>query len=103
MRKAVTTNHQNRRGRSRRSTAIRLHVPVEIRFLLDQAAKMHGQTLAEFVLSSAKLRAEEIFLDQRLFLLSSEAHDRFLAILDAPALPRKESIVRLLCSVPWKY
>jgi uncharacterized protein (DUF1778 family) len=51
--------------------------------ILNRAAMLRGQTLSEFILDSARHRAEETLLDQRTFFLDPRAHEKFLAMLDA--------------------
>jgi uncharacterized protein (DUF1778 family) len=41
------------------------------------------------MLDSARRQAEEAILDQRIFFLDAQAHERFLALLDAPTKPSK--------------
>ena len=57
--------------------------------MLNRAAALRGQKLSEFMLDSARRRAEEAILDQRVFFLDDRAHAAFLKILDAPPKPTK--------------
>ena len=57
--------------------------------MLNRAAVSRGQKLSEFMLDSARRRAEEAILDQRVFFLDDRAHAAFLKILDAPPKPAK--------------
>jgi uncharacterized protein (DUF1778 family) len=41
------------------------------------------------MLDSARRQAEEAILDQRTFFLDAKAHEKFLALLDAPTRPSK--------------
>jgi uncharacterized protein (DUF1778 family) len=41
-------------------------------------------------------------LDQRVFFLSSRAHEKFLAMLDNPAKPTKELRARMNRKPPWE-
>jgi uncharacterized protein (DUF1778 family) len=63
---------------------IQIRASVEAKALLNRAAALRGQKLSEFMLDSARRRAEETILDQRTFFLTPDAHKRFLALLDRP-------------------
>jgi uncharacterized protein (DUF1778 family) len=63
---------------------------------------MRGQKLSEFMLESARARAEETILDQRLFTLDDDAYKAFLAMLDAPAKPDKALRARMKRKPAWK-
>jgi uncharacterized protein (DUF1778 family) len=71
----------------RKDDIIQIRAPAETKAMLNRAAQLRGQKLSEFMLDSAWRQAEEAFLDQRVFFLDPKAHDRFLALLDAPAKP----------------
>jgi uncharacterized protein (DUF1778 family) len=72
---------------SRKNDVIQIRASAETKSILNRAARLRGQKLSEFMLDSARRRAEETLLDQRAFFLDPEAHDRFLAMLDTPAAP----------------
>lgn len=72
---------------ARRDEVIQIRASAETKALLNSAARLRGQKLSEFMLESARRRAEEALLDQRLFILDSEAHEKFLKLLDAPPKP----------------
>ena len=63
---------------------------------------MRGQKLSEFMLESARARAEETILDQRLFALDDNAYNEFLAMLDAPAKPDKALRARMKRKPAWE-
>ena len=71
----------------RKDDIIQIRAPAETKALLNRAAQLRGQKLSEFMLESARRQAEEAILDQRVFFLDAEAHEAFLAELDAPAKP----------------
>jgi len=83
---------QAARGRAtaRKDDVIQIRASVETKAILNRAAALRGQKLSEFMLESARRRAEEDLLDQRVFFLEPKAHEKFLALLDAPAKPSKE-------------
>lgn len=74
---------------ARRDDLIQIRASAATKAILNRAAALRGQKLSEFMLDSARVRAEETILDQRLFILAPEAHRKFLAMLDAPAKPSK--------------
>jgi len=63
--------------------------------LLRQAAEAQGRSLSDFVLTAATERAEEVLVERRLFVASSEAWDAFMEALDDPPKP-VPALVRLL-------
>ena len=71
----------------RKDDIIQIRAPAETKAMLNRAAQLRGQKLSEFMLESARRRAEEAILDQRVFFLDAKAHEAFLAQLDAPAKP----------------
>src|ERR1700752_4485982 len=71
--------------RSNRSNAnIHIRAPEQTKHLIDTAASVVGKTLSEFVLDSARQRAIDVLLDQRLFVLDSDKYDLFVSALDKP-------------------
>ena len=92
-----TARDEPRRARRGKDDAIRIRASAEIKAtwaeikaMLNRAAGLRGQRLPEFILESARRQAEEAILDQCSFFLDPEAHERFLAMLDAPASPNKQ-------------
>jgi uncharacterized protein (DUF1778 family) len=81
--------------RARKDEVIQLRASSEMKALLQRAAEIRGQKLSEFVLSTARAEAEDAILDQRLFILSPEDHEKFLKMLDEPFEPSKELIERM--------
>lgn len=73
----------------RKDDVIQIRASAATKAILNRAASLRGQKLSEFMLDSARARAEETILDQRLFFLEPAAHKKFLAMLDAPAKPGK--------------
>ncbi len=55
--------------------------------LLRQAANTLGQSVSEFLTNSAVDRAHEVLADQHHFVLDQDAWDRFVTVLDSPAVP----------------
>lgn len=62
---------------------------------IERGATAQGQTLTDFVLSSAQTRAEMVLADQKEFVLSPEKWRAFNAALDRP-VNRHERLARLM-------
>jgi uncharacterized protein (DUF1778 family) len=101
-RTSATAHRRRQRATGRKDETIRVRASADTKAVLDRAAALRGQTLSEFMLESARHRAEEIILDQRVFLLDPEAHERFLALLDASARPSVKQSVLLTRKAPWE-
>jgi uncharacterized protein (DUF1778 family) len=69
---------------SRSSANIHIRAPQQTKELIDTAASVVGKTLSEFVLDSARQRAVDVLLDQRLFVLDADKYDAFASALDNP-------------------
>ncbi len=81
---------------------IQIRASAGTKALLNRAASLRGQKLSEFMLDSARRHAEETILDQRVFFLEPKAHERFLALLDAPARVSREARSLLTRKAPWE-
>ncbi|MGH6931114.1 MAG: DUF1778 domain-containing protein [Dongiaceae bacterium] len=90
-----------RRALPPKDDVIQLRASGETKALLNRAAALRGQKLSEFMLESARRRAEDTILDQRAFFLDSAAHEEFLAMLDRPAKPSKELRDRMRRKPAW--
>lgn len=86
----------------RKDDIIQIRTSGETKAILNRAASLRGQKLSEFMLDSARRQAEETILDQRVFFLQPKAHEKFLALLDAPPSPSKGVIARLGRKAPWE-
>jgi uncharacterized protein (DUF1778 family) len=73
---------------------IQIRTSVEAKAILNRAAAVRGQKLPEFMLESARRRAEETILDQRTLFPDDVAHQRFLALLEAPPKPSAKARAR---------
>ena len=87
---------------ARKDDLIQIRASAATKAILNRAAAMRGQKLSEFMLESARARAEETILDQRLFALDDKAYQEFLAILDAPAKPDKAVRARMKRKPAWE-
>jgi uncharacterized protein (DUF1778 family) len=92
-----------RRGEpTRKDDVIQIRASAGMKAILNHAATLRGQKLSEFMLDSARRRAEETILDQRAFFLEPAAHQRFLKMLDAPAKPSAELRTRMRRRPAWQ-
>jgi uncharacterized protein (DUF1778 family) len=87
---------------ARKDDLIQIRASAATKAILNRAAAMRGQKLSEFMLESARARAEETILDQRLFALDAKAYSEFLAMLDAPAKPDKTLLTRMKRKPAWE-
>jgi uncharacterized protein (DUF1778 family) len=87
---------------ARKDDLIQIRASAATKAILNRAAAIRGQKLSEFLLESARARAEETILDQRLFALDDKAYKEFLAILDAPAKPNKALRARMKRKPAWE-
>lgn len=66
--------------------SISLRVESTTRKLIDDAAMALGKTRTEFMIETVRLRAIEVLLDRRLFVLEPDRYAAFIDTLDnAPA------------------
>lgn len=87
---------------TKRDDLIQIRASAATKAILNRAAALRGQKLSEFMLDSARARAEETILDQRLITLGDEDYKVFLAMLDAPAKPDKVVRARLSRKPAWQ-
>jgi uncharacterized protein (DUF1778 family) len=81
---------------------IQIRASAATKMVLNEAAALRGQGLSEFLLESARRRAEETFLDQSVFFLGPKEHEQFLALLDAPPDVGVEARLRLTRKSAWQ-
>lgn len=67
--------------------SINLRIETQTRKLIDDAAAVLGKTRTEFMVDSARTRAVDVLLDQRLFVLDDTNYDAFVDALDNPPEP----------------
>jgi uncharacterized protein (DUF1778 family) len=102
MMRAAREPRRGAHAAARKDDVIQIRASAETKAILNRAALLRGQKLSEFMLDSARRRAEETILDQRSFFLAPDAHERFLAMLDAPAKPAKELRTRMRRKPSWE-
>ena len=85
-----------------RDATINLRLSAKARDLIDTAATISGTTRTEFVLESARRRAIDVMLDQRLFVLEPEEWRAFNRALDSPPPPNAALRNLMARKPPWK-
>jgi uncharacterized protein (DUF1778 family) len=98
---AMTVPARREETASPRET-INLRATAEQKALIDRAASRLGKTRTEFMLDSAREAAENVLLDQRLFLLDEPRYAEFVARLDAPVEPTEALKKVLTTPSPWE-
>lgn len=75
------------RGGSMAEKTERLNVRLDAkdRLLIETAAASAGLTISEFLLQSARQKAEEQILDEQIMVVPSETFDWLLDLVEAPA------------------
>jgi uncharacterized protein (DUF1778 family) len=88
--------------RQKADTTITMRLPFQTRDLIDRAAASVDKSRTEFVLESARLRAVDVLLDQRVLHLDDAASKAFVEMLDSPHQP-VEALRKLIASKsPWQ-
>jgi uncharacterized protein (DUF1778 family) len=87
---------------TRRDTVINVRVSRGLRDLIDRAADAVGKTRSEFVLESARARAVDVVLDQRLFALDTDRYVSFIDALEAPPAPNDKLRELMSSKAPWE-
>lgn len=84
------------------TSSVSLRIPHGARELIDTAAAAVGKSRTEFMVESARQRAIDVLLDQRLFVLAPEQYDAFMKTLETPAPPNAQ-LKRLMANrSPWE-
>jgi len=96
---ATSTTPRKRTGT--RDALINLRVQRRQRELIDRAASVLGKHRTEFVLDAACREAENVLLDQRMFMLDAAAYRRFVALLNSPPRENEKLRALLLKKAPW--
>mgnify|MGYP003578655165 CR=1 FL=1 len=96
----------NRRRSARRNAAtgvnIRLRVPMQVKELIDRAARLLGKSRAEFILASARKCAEDVLLDRRFFTLDEKRYTAIFESLSEPPKPSAQLRKLLAGKSPWE-
>ncbi len=85
----------------RRDATINLRLSAQARDLIDTAAAASGTTRTEFMVESARRRAIDIMLDERLIMLEADEWRAFSRALDEPPLPNARLKELMAHAAPW--
>ena len=89
-------------GAIKREAPINLRALPAQRALIDRASQLTGKSRTDFVLEAACREAENVLLDQRLFILDEAGFAAFEAALSAP-VKDNPALRRLLTTpAPWE-
>ncbi|HEN8799995.1 DUF1778 domain-containing protein [Pseudomonas sp. CM25] len=83
------------RDRSK-TVPLNMRVAEHRRDLIDAAVEVVGGDRTSFVLEAACKRAEEVLMEQRLFLLDEQAYDAFTQALEDNPIRSNECVKKLL-------
>jgi uncharacterized protein (DUF1778 family) len=87
---------------TRSDVSINIRAQKRQRDLIDQAAERLGRSRSEFMLAAACREAEDVLLDQSVFLLDAGTFERLHRLLDKP-LPATAKLRRLIeTKPPWE-
>lgn len=85
-----------------RTAPINLRALDSQRSLIDRAAALLGKNRSDFMLETACREAENVLLDQRLFLLDQANFDAFNQALDAPVKDNPALRKLMTRKSPWE-
>lgn len=88
--------------RRRADKQIQMRVNQQVRDLIDQAAAATGKSRSEFVLDSARAKATDVLLDQRIVLLGEEQAEALAAVLANPPRPNAALKALMRTRPPWE-
>jgi uncharacterized protein (DUF1778 family) len=87
---------------SGRDTTINLRAESAQRDLIDRAAAIQRKTRSQFMLEAACEKAEQVLLDQTVFVLDATRFDRFQTALEAAPRPSAQLLRLLSTRAPWE-
>ena len=79
-----------------KTSAISLRIAINRKNLIDYAAKLIGNDRTTFILDSATARAEDVILNERLYILNDLDFDAFEQALETNTLESNECLMNLL-------
>lgn len=87
-----------------REALISIRAKKSQRDLIDTAASLISKSRTDFMLEVACREAQDILLDQRLFLLNYNQFEAFIEELDAPITPERHARIDNLMNrkSPWE-
>jgi uncharacterized protein (DUF1778 family) len=84
-----------------RAARIGLRATLAQEAVLRRAADVAHKSLTDYILDSACRAAEQTLIDQRLFTVSGQQYDDFMALLDRPAQDNEGLRDLFSRSTPW--
>lgn len=81
---------------------INLRIDPDVKSIIDQAADLSNKTRTDFMIDASYHAAQEVLLDQRLFLLDSEQWNAFNAKLDASPQQNEKLTQLMQKKTPWE-
>lgn len=85
-----------------RTAPINLRALESQRSLIDRAAAILGKNRSDFMLETACREAENILLNQRLFMLNAIDFDAFMSTLDTPVKDNPTLRKLMARKAPWE-
>ncbi|MCW2479975.1 DUF1778 domain-containing protein [Candidatus Symbiopectobacterium sp. NZEC135] len=85
-----------------KETPINIRAKASQRELIDVAAKLLSKSRTDFILEAACREAEEVLLDQRLFLVDEAQFDAFMTALEKPVATNERLHALLDRKSPWE-
>ncbi|MFP1789453.1 DUF1778 domain-containing protein [Lonsdalea quercina] len=85
-----------------KETPINIRAKASQRELIDVAARLQSKSRTDFILEAACREAEEVLLDQRLFLADDSQFDAFIAALEKPVATNERLRALLDRTSPWE-
>ncbi|WP_263756545.1 DUF1778 domain-containing protein [Klebsiella pneumoniae] len=87
-----------------REAPINIRAKTSQRDLIDMAASLVSKSRTDFMLEVACREAQDILLDQRLFLLNDNQFEAFIEELDVPITPERQARIDNLMNrkSPWE-
>ena len=85
-----------------RTAPINLRALESQRSLIDRAAAILGKNRSDFMLETACREAENILLNQRLFMLNAIDFDDFMSTLDTPVKDNPTLRKLMARKAPWE-
>jgi len=85
-----------------RAAPINIRARTTQRNLIDKAAAMLNKNRSDFMLEAACREAENVLLDQRLFLVDDKAYKSFATLIDAPVKDNPALRKLLHDKAPWE-
>ncbi len=86
---------------SSKSMQLNMRVHPDQRDVIARAAKLRHKSMTEFVVEAAMEAAEDILLNQRVFMANDEQIEEFLRLMDSPVSENPVLQETLSKPAPW--